>query len=68
MLALPFTWYNVLGAFILFRFFDIYKPGPIGWCDKNLQGGAGIMVDDLLAGAASAIVLHSLHIGFDLFF
>lgn len=61
MTALPFTWYNVLGAFVLFRFFDIYKPGPIGWCDKNLSGGAGIMVDDLLAGVASAIVLHALH-------
>lgn len=66
MIALPFTWYNVLGAFVLFRFFDIYKPGPIGWCDKNLSGGAGIMVDDLLAGAASAIVLHLLYAGFNL--
>ncbi|MBR9907748.1 MAG: phosphatidylglycerophosphatase A [Gammaproteobacteria bacterium] len=68
MIALPFTWYNVVGAFVLFRFFDIYKPGPIGWCDKNLKGGAGIMVDDLLAGAASAIVLHLLHAGFNLLF
>ena len=61
MIALPFTWFNVIAAFALFRFFDIYKPGPIGWCDKNLSGGAGIMVDDLLAGVASALVLHSLH-------
>lgn len=66
MIALPFTWYNVLGAFILFRFFDIVKPGPIGWCDRNLKGGAGIMVDDLLAGAASAIVLHGGHALLDL--
>lgn len=68
MFALPFTWYNVLGAFVLFRFFDIYKPGAIGWCDKNLKGGAGIMVDDLLAGVASVTVLHLLHTGFNLFF
>lgn len=66
MIALPFTWYNVLGAFILFRFFDIVKPGPIGWCDRHLKGGAGIMVDDLLAGAASAIVLHGVHALLDL--
>jgi len=58
MLALPFTWFNVFAAFVLFRIFDIVKPGPIGWCDKRLTGGAGIMVDDLLAGAASAVVLH----------
>lgn len=68
MIALPFTWYNVLGAFVLFRFFDIYKPGPIGWCDRNLHGGAGIMVDDLLAGAASLAVLHALHAGVNTFF
>lgn len=66
MIALPFTWYNVLGAFILFRFFDIVKPGPIGWCDRHLKGGAGIMMDDLLAGAASAIVLHGVHALLDL--
>ncbi|GAB3297959.1 phosphatidylglycerophosphatase A family protein [Pseudidiomarina andamanensis] len=66
MIALPFTWYNVLGAFILFRFLDIVKPGPIGWCDRHLKGGAGIMVDDLLAGAASAIVLHGVHALLDL--
>lgn len=66
MMALPATWYNLLGAFVLFRFFDIYKPGPIGWCDKNLTGGAGIMVDDLLAGVASAMVLHALHAGVNL--
>ncbi len=58
MIALPFTWLNVLLAFGLFRFFDIYKPGPIGWCDRKLTGGAGIMMDDVLAGVASAAVIH----------
>lgn len=55
---LPLTWYTVVGAFVLFRFFDIIKPGPIGWCDRHLHGGLGIMADDLLAGIASAGVLH----------
>jgi phosphatidylglycerophosphatase A len=58
MFALPFSWVNVILAFVLFRFFDIYKPGPIGWCDRNLKGGTGIMMDDLLAGIASAGVIH----------
>lgn len=66
MIALPFTWYNVLLAFVLFRLFDILKPGPIGWCDRKLTGGAGIMVDDVLAGVASAIVLHLGHTALNL--
>ncbi|MDX1705608.1 phosphatidylglycerophosphatase A [Pseudidiomarina sp.] len=58
MFAVPFTWYNLLIAFVLFRFFDVVKPGPIGWCDRNLHGGFGIMADDLIAGLASALLLH----------
>lgn len=58
---LPATWYNLVGAFILFRWLDIRKPGPIGWCDRNLHGGMGIMMDDLLAGVASAAILHLAH-------
>jgi phosphatidylglycerophosphatase A len=37
-------------AFLLFRFFDITKPFPVSWADQRLQGGLGIMVDDVLAG------------------
>lgn len=44
-------------AFILFRFFDIIKPWPISWLDKNLNGAAGVMLDDILAGAAAAAIL-----------
>lgn len=50
----------VLTGFLFFRLFDIFKPWPIGWCDRNLQGGAGIMVDDLLAGVAAGLSLHLL--------
>ncbi|WP_417461698.1 phosphatidylglycerophosphatase A [Kordiimonas sp.] len=42
-------------AFVLFRFFDIIKPWPIGWLDKEVAGGFGVMVDDLVAGILSAI-------------
>lgn len=47
----------VLIAFILFRFFDIIKPFPIQWVDKNVSGGFGILIDDVLAGAMSALVI-----------
>ena len=51
------TYVGVILAFILFRFFDILKPWPISWCDKHLEGGFGIMVDDLLAGIAAGGIL-----------
>jgi phosphatidylglycerophosphatase A len=37
-------------AFLLFRLFDIWKPWPVGWADKNLTGGLGVMTDDMIAG------------------
>jgi len=47
---LPDGWVWLLAGFGLFRFFDILKPWPIGWLDRRVQGGTGIMLDDLLAG------------------
>lgn len=52
-------------AFILFRVFDIIKPWPIGWLDKKVSGGFGVMVDDLVAGILAAIVIWVL-LAFDL--
>lgn len=46
----------VLVGFALFRLFDIQKPGPIGWIDRQ-PGALGVMGDDMLAGAFAAIVL-----------
>ena len=43
-------------AFLLFRLFDIVKPWPIGWIDRRIKGGLGIMLDDVMA-AIYAIVL-----------
>ena len=37
-------------GFLLFRIFDIVKPFPIGWLDKRVHGGFGIMLDDIIAG------------------
>jgi phosphatidylglycerophosphatase A len=47
----------IVAGFMLFRFFDILKPWPIRWCDRRVQGGFGIMLDDLLAGVFSAGLL-----------
>jgi phosphatidylglycerophosphatase A len=42
---------------VLFRLFDILKPWPIGPVDRQLRGGLGIMLDDVLAGIMAAAVL-----------
>lgn len=40
---------TVVLGFVFFRFFDIFKPWPISWADKNVKGGLGIMLDDIFA-------------------
>lgn len=47
-------WQGWIAAFILFRAFDILKPGPIGWADKR-DDAFGVMLDDVLAGVFAAI-------------
>jgi phosphatidylglycerophosphatase A len=47
----------VLGAFVLFRIADIWKPWPIRDLDHRLHGGLGIMLDDIVAALYAAIIL-----------
>ena len=56
--AIPLTWQWFIAAFVLFRIFDIAKPWPIRQIDKNVHGGFGIMLDDLLAGVYTLVILH----------
>ncbi|MFY8274152.1 phosphatidylglycerophosphatase A [Pseudoalteromonas sp. SSDWG2] len=60
MIGAAISWQTLLVGFILFRFFDIAKPGPIRMLDKRLHGGLGIMADDVLAGICSLICLQAL--------
>jgi len=57
LLAAPFTLVGFAASFVLFRLFDIWKPWPIGWADRRLEGGFGIMIDDVLAAIYAAIIL-----------
>jgi phosphatidylglycerophosphatase A len=59
MLAAPPGWAWILAGFLLFRLFDIWKPWPIGWLDRRVAGGLGIMLDDLLAGLFALAVLQA---------
>jgi phosphatidylglycerophosphatase A len=57
MMFAPKGWWWMLAGFALFRFFDAVKPWPISWLDKNVDGGFGIMADDVLAGIISLCCL-----------
>ena len=52
----PKEYYCII-AFLLFRFFDIWKPFPINYIDKNIEGPQGIMLDDILAGIFTIITM-----------
>jgi phosphatidylglycerophosphatase A len=56
MAFLPTTAFYLVSSFILFRFFDILKPPPLGRLQR-LKGGTGVVVDDILAGVYTNIVL-----------
>lgn len=57
MVWLPMTWQWVALGFVVFRIFDALKPWPISWLDKHIQGGVGVVADDLAAGIVSSILL-----------
>jgi len=53
---LPLIYY-IIGSFLLFRLFDIWKPYPINYVDDNLSGSLGIMLDDIMASIYSILIL-----------
>ncbi len=58
--ALPDGWHFAAAGFLLFRFFDIAKPWPVRWADRNLTGGFGTMLDDVLAGLYALAAVQGL--------
>lgn len=57
ILGAAVSWPLLLAGFVLFRVFDIWKPGPIGWLDRRVAGAWGVMIDDVAAGALAGAVL-----------
>lgn len=51
-------------GFVFFRLLDITKPFVIGLVDENIKGGIGVMLDDLLAGFAAAVLLYGVYVVF----
>ena len=58
---LPLTWQSVVAAFVAFRIFDIIKPFPISYIDRNVRGGLGTVVDDVAAGVAASVILQVIY-------
>ncbi len=59
MFQAPSGWPWIVGGFLLFRLFDIWKPFPIRRLERRLPGGWGVMLDDVLAGVYAGLVLHA---------
>lgn len=57
MFAAPHGIFWIVSGFLLFRFFDIWKPWPISFLDENINGGFGMVIDDLLAGIFGFFIL-----------
>jgi len=57
MFMAPQGWVWIVVGFGLFRLFDIVKPWPIRWLDRNVSGGMGVMIDDVLAGLMALLCL-----------
>ena len=65
LVALSFVAHELiiyLWAFLLFRLFDIWKPWPISLADKNVEGGLGILLDDLIAGLFAGGIIYAIFI------
>lgn len=60
MFNAPHSWPWILCGFLLFRLFDIWKPWPINYVDANVHGGIGMILDDVLAGVYSCLILQVL--------
>lgn len=60
LIYIDVSWLGILLGFLLFRLFDIAKPWPISWLDRQVHGGLGIMLDDVAAGIVAALCLWPL--------
>ncbi len=54
---LPYSFGTALLAFLWFRVFDILKPPPVSWFDREMKNGLGVTLDDAMAGIYAAILL-----------
>tara|TARA_Y100000031_G_scaffold126504_1_gene143630 strand:+ start:555 stop:1064 length:510 start_codon:yes stop_codon:yes gene_type:complete len=61
MTWLPATWQSFALGFLVFRFFDILKPFPVGYLDRKIQGGLGVVADDVMAGVLGSLCMQVIY-------
>jgi phosphatidylglycerophosphatase A len=59
-IGLPFHVSSVAFGFLIFRVLDIWKPYPVAWTERKLSGGASIVMDDVVAGFCSNLLLRGI--------
>jgi len=64
MLGVPLTPLNLTAGFIAFRVLDIIKPFPARYMDAKVAGGWGIVMDDVVAGLYSNLLLRAISLIF----
>lgn len=57
LVVVPATLWGVVFSFLVFRILDVLKPWPINWLDRNIEGGLGVMLDDLVAGFLTGLIV-----------
>ncbi len=62
MSLVPVTPVTLVAGFAAFRCFDIIKPLPVRYFEKNFSGGAGVVLDDIMAGVLAALLLKTVHL------
>ena len=62
MINAPHGWQWIVLGFVLFRLFDIWKPWPIHIIDEKVHGGFGMVLDDIVAGLFSLVILQIIKI------
>jgi phosphatidylglycerophosphatase A len=68
MALLPCTYTTIAGGFLFFRIFDIMKPPPAGWINRQMKGGLGVVLDDAVAGGYANALLWLLSVLYPDFF
>jgi phosphatidylglycerophosphatase A len=59
-LFLPPSLATVVASFVLFRFFDVVKLWPASWFDREVHGGPGVVLDDVVSGLYANLALRAL--------
>lgn len=62
MSVVPIKLVTLVSGFFIFRFFDVIKVPPARYFEKEFSGGAGVVLDDIMAGIFSALVLRAMYL------